>query len=146
MPWFHALRIILFVSSIGHLGWELAQLPLYTIWWTGSPAEIAFAILHCTLGDIAIMTSSLAVAFVVFGRGGPSDRTSFRNVMLATIVMGVGYTVFSEWLNVSVRGAWSYTQWMPQIPPLGTGLSPLLQWVFVPAFAFQIAARWLLKR
>lgn len=146
MPWFHALRLILLVSSIGHLGWELAQLPLYTIWWTGSPAEIAFAILHCTLGDIAIMTSSLAVALVVFGRGWPSDRASFRNVMLATIVMGVGYTVFSEWLNVSVRGAWSYTPRMPQIPPLGTGLSPLLQWVFVPAFAFHIAGRRLLKR
>jgi hypothetical protein len=121
-----------------HLIWECVQLPLYTIWWTASPSEIAFAILHCTAGDLAITTLSLVAALVAFGQGWPTSRNSFRNVMLATIVIGIAYTVYSEWTNVNVRGTWAYTVWMPRVPPLGTGLLPLLQWLIVPGFAFAI--------
>jgi hypothetical protein len=123
------------------LVWEVVQLPLYTIWWTGTAAEVAFAVLHCTAGDLVIMTSSLVAALVVFGQGWPFSATSFRNVMLATIVIGVAYTIYGEWLNVSVRGTWAYTKAMPLVPPLGTGLLPLLQWIAVPGLAFVIVRR-----
>jgi hypothetical protein len=55
-------------------------------------------------------------------------------------VFGIGYTVFSEWLNVVIRAAWAYSEWMPVIPLFGhkIGLSPLLQWIVVPAVAFKI--------
>ena len=33
------------------LAWEIAQLPLYTLWRDGAPGAIAFAVLHCSLGD-----------------------------------------------------------------------------------------------
>ena len=141
MGWLWALRILLVISAAAHLAWEVIQLPLYTIWWTGTAAEIAFAVLHCTAGDLVIMTSSLVAALVLFGQGWPYSETSFRNVMLATIVAGVAYTVYSEWLNVDVRGSWTYTAWMPRIPPLGTGLAPLLQWILVPGLAFVIVGR-----
>jgi hypothetical protein len=62
-------------------------------------------------------------------------------VMLAATILGLGYTVYSEWLNVNVRETWAYTAWMPRIPPLGTGLSPLLQWIVVPGLAFFIVWR-----
>ena len=141
MGWLGALRILLVISAAAHLAWEVVQLPLYTIWWTGTATEIAFAALHCTAGDLVIMTSSLVAALIVFGQGWPCSETSFRNVMLATIVVGVAYTVYSEWVNVNVRGTWAYTAWMPRIPPLGTGLLPLLQWLVVPGIAFVIARR-----
>lgn len=141
MGWLGALRAVLFVSAAAHLVWEVVQLPLYTIWWTGSTGEIAFAVLHCTAGDILIMTSSLVAALIVFGKGWPSSSMSFRNVMWATIAIGVAYTLYSEWVNVNVRGAWAYTTWMPRMPPFGTGLLPLLQWIVVPALAFLIAKR-----
>lgn len=138
MGWLGTLRILLFISAAAHLAWEVIQLPLYTIWWTGTTTEIAFAVLHCTAGDLVIMTSSLVAALVVFGQGWPSSSTSFRNVMLATIVAGFAYTVYSEWVNVNVRGTWAYTAWMPRIPPFETGLVPLLQWIGVPGLAFFI--------
>jgi hypothetical protein len=44
-----------------------------------------------------------------------------------------------EWLNVSVRGSWSYSALMPVIPIIGTGLSALMQWIVVPLLAFWVA-------
>ena len=89
MGWLGALRTLLVISAAAHLAWEVVQLPLYTIWWTSTAGEIAFAVLHCTAGDLGIMTSSLVGALVVFGQGWPSSETSFRKVMFATIVVGV---------------------------------------------------------
>jgi hypothetical protein len=34
-----------------------------------------------------------------------------------------------------------YTDAMPLVPPLGTGLSPLLQWLVVPSLGLRWAAR-----
>jgi hypothetical protein len=54
---------------------------------------------------------------------------------LTAILLGLGYSVFSEWLNVPVRQSWSYTEAMPLLPPLGIGLTPFLQWLIVPGIA-----------
>src|SRR5829696_4004989 len=45
-----------------NLAWEITQLPLYTIWWTDPGPRIAFAVLHCTAGDLMIGAASLAAA------------------------------------------------------------------------------------
>ena len=52
--WLPALRRYLAVMVLGNLAWEIAQLPLYTIWRTGTFGEKAFAVLHCTGGDLLI--------------------------------------------------------------------------------------------
>ena len=135
-PWLSALRGVLLASAAGHLAWETVQLPLYTIWAEGPLSEIVFAVLHCTGGDLLITIWTLVAALLVFGRYWPGDWTAYRNVMITVLVLGVSYTIFSEWLNVSVRGAWTYSPWMPRLPPFGTGLTPLLQWIVIPAAAF----------
>ena len=45
-----------------------------------------------------------------------------------------GYTVYSEWLNVYVKGTWAYSDLMPIVPGLEVGLSPLIQWIVLPTF------------
>lgn len=135
-PWLVAPRRFAIASALGHLVWETLQLPLYTIWFEGTAAQIAFAILHCAGGDMLIAAATLIAALLMFGRHWPTEYAAFRNVAIAAIALGIGYTVFSEWLNVNVRAAWAYSHWMPQLPPLGTGLSPLLQWIVVPLAAF----------
>ena len=66
----------------------------------------------------------------------------FGNRMaLTAILLGLGYTVFSEWLNTQVRQSWSCTEKMPLLPPFGTGLTPFLQWLIVPAIAFGYVRR-----
>lgn len=122
------------VMAIGNLLWEVAHVRLYTLWQTGTPAEISYDILHCTAGDILIGATCLCLALAAFGRGWP-DR-NFARVAGASIVAALGYTVFSEWLNTEIRGTWAYGPAMPRLPPLGTGLTPVLQWIVVPALAF----------
>jgi hypothetical protein len=57
------------------------------------------------------------------------------------LLLGIGYTMFSEWLNVEVRATWAYTDQMPALPPLGTGLTPLLQWLIVPTLTWALMTR-----
>ena len=132
------LRVALYIglAAIGHFLWEAAQLPLYTLWRTGTPREIAFALLHCTGGDILITTVTLPAA-ATLARVFRWRAFGWRMVFTA-IALSAAYTVFSEWLNVEIRRSWSYAASMPVLPLLGTGLTPLLQWVIVPALSLAI--------
>jgi hypothetical protein len=111
-------------------------LPLYTLWRTGTPGEIAFALIHCTDGDVLITTVTLAAAVALARRfrWPPFGR----RIMFTAIILGAGSTIFSEWLNVELRRSWSYTAAMSVRPWLGTGLTPLLQWLIVPGLALAI--------
>ena len=133
-------RRYLVVTLIANLLWETAQLPFYTIWKTGSFRDIVFAVLHCTAGDAMIAAGALLLALLVVGRDGWPQRDRVT-VGLASTVLGASYTVFSEWLNVSVRGSWAYAAAMPVLPPLGTGLVPLLQWLIIPPLGIVLIRR-----
>ena len=129
--------LYLTVAATGHLVWEAAHVRLYTIWWDGTAREIVIAIIHCTGGDVVISTATLLIAAIMARLCG-WHLFGWRMVASA-IVLGVAYTILSEWLNVEVWRSWSYSSAMPVLPWLGTGLSPLLQWLVVPAAAFAIA-------
>ena len=121
-----------------HLAWELAQLPLYTIYAQGRAGEIVFAVAHCTGGDGVIALGTYAAASLAARTWRwPVDRA--RIGLGVVLLSGVAYTAFSEWLNVSVRGSWAYAPAMPRIA--GIGLSPLAQWIVVPAVAFALLRR-----
>jgi len=133
LPW---IALAIGLAAIGHFFWEAMQLPLYTLWRTGTPREIAFALFHCTGGDVLITTITLATAIAI-ARAFRWPLFGWRMV-LAAIILGAAYTIFSEWLNVQIRRSWSYTAAMPVLPSLGTGLTPLLQWLIVPGLALAI--------
>jgi hypothetical protein len=138
--WLRVLRRYLFAILIGNLAWEFAQLPLYAIWHKGTAGEIIFAALHCTAGDVLIAASALLAPVVIAGDGRwPHAR--FWSVAVIAVGIGLAYTVFSEWLNTEIRGSWAYAAWMPTLPLVGTGISPLLQWMVVPSLAFLWAKR-----
>lgn len=128
-------------SALGHLVWEVAQLPLYDLWHTASNGKIAFAVLHCTAGDVLIATSVLLSSLVILGaRRWP--RTNALHVAILAILLGISYTAFSEWLNVYVYRSWGYDPAMPTVPILGysIGVSPLAQWLIIPAAVFAMLA------
>ena len=135
------LRRYFAVIVPANLVWEFAHLPLYTIWTTGTAGELVFAAVHCTGGDVLIATATLVLALLLTGSGWPGQRSAVRRVVALTLVLGVGYTLFSEWLNIVVREAWAYSDLMPIVPVLNAGLSPLLQWIVIPAAAFAWALR-----
>ena len=139
--WLGALRIYLGTTVFAHFIWEILQLPLYTIWNTGTPREIAFAVVHCTAGDLLIAALSLVAALLCFGSPAWPSR-QFIPVMAATLVIGTIYTIYSEWTNTVIRKTWAYSELMPLLPIAGTGLSPLVQWLIVPMIGFAALWRW----
>ena len=115
-------------------------MPLYTIWQTGTRSEIIFAAVHCTGGDILIAMSCLIGSLCLFGhKGWPDER--FFPVATLTLLTGISYTIFSEWLNIEIRGAWAYSDWMPVVPVINAGLSPFLQWIVLPIAGFGLIHR-----
>src|SRR4051794_10275200 len=132
--WLTALRRYLVAIGVANLVWETAQLPLYTLWRTDPPGALAFAVLHCTAGDIAIASVALVIALALVGRSGwPAEH--WVAVAIAVTLLGTGYTVFSEYQNTVVRRSWAYTERMPILPWVGIGLAPLLQWLMLPPLA-----------
>lgn len=122
-----------------NLVWESLQTPLYTIWAQGW-GTISFAVIHCTAGDVVIGGATILVALVIFGREWPQCAKSRARVAIMSTALGLAYTIFSEWLNVEVRGSWAYADAMPVVPIVGTGLSPLAQWLLIPPLTLWLAA------
>ena len=135
--WAAFLRYLL-VILIGNLVWEALQMPLYTLWVDGTWGQIGYGLLHCTLGDVLIGAATLAAALLLL-RAAAWPDTGRGQVMVVTVTLALAYTVFSEWLNVEVRQAWAYRDIMPRLPWLGTGLTPVLQWIAVPLLALRLS-------
>jgi hypothetical protein len=74
----------LLIAVTPNFVWETAQLPLYTIWQTGSAGELAFVILHCTGGDLLILAASLMLALLLISDAN-WPRFGYRWVVLATV-------------------------------------------------------------
>ena len=111
-----------------NLLWELAQLPLYSIFATGTQKEIAFAFAHCTAGDVLIAVSSFVLGLMATRRvDWPMSRPLLGGIVVT--LSGLAYTAFSEWRNVYQTGSWSYAPAMPLL--FGIGLTPLLQWIVI---------------
>ncbi|MEQ8441301.1 MAG: hypothetical protein RKK11_05045 [Alphaproteobacteria bacterium] len=136
--WLPVLRRYMLFVAAANLTWEFAHMPLYTLWETGTAGEIVFAAVHCTGGDILIALSAVMLSLFLFGTGSwPGQRR--RIVVVSTVVFGLAYTIFSEWLNIVIRQAWAYSDLMPVIPLIDAGLSPFLQWIVVPLAGFYFA-------
>ncbi len=120
--------------------WETAQLPLYSLGRTEPIRTIFRADLHCTAGDVVIATVALIIVLATVGTTRWPDERALV-VAVAVVAVGVAYTIGSEYVNTVVRRSWSYSEWMPTLPWLGTGLAPLAQWLVVPTFAGAAAQR-----
>ena len=148
MPWYRDREALAFAAlrylpwmAVLNLLWEIAQLPLYTIWTEGARAEIAFAVFHCTLGDILIGAAVLALALTLTGARAPV-QWRWGRIATLMVLFGVGYTVFSEWLNTTLA-RWTYSPFMPtlNLGEIKIGLSPLAQWIVVPSLALYFSRR-----
>jgi len=137
---FIAFRYVPLLGAFSLL-WEIAQLPLYTLWNEGPPSFIAYAVVHCTLGDVVIGTLALLVALIAT-QARAVETWRWRSVALFLVIPAVGYTALSEWINTTVRGSWAYSALMPVVNLGGfeLGLAPLLQWLILPP-----AALWLTR-
>lgn len=136
------LRVLgawLLASLVLHLTWEIAQLPLYTLWHEESPAYIAWAVVHCTAGDGLIALGTYAVASAAVGSVAWPWESPGRGLAVLW-ASGLAWTAFSEWRHVQNLGSWAYAESMPTLA--GIGLAPLAQWVIVPGLALWCLREW----
>lgn len=123
-----------------NLGWEVLHLPLYTLSQTSTMANIAWLLIRCTIGDVLIALSSLVIVLIVLNQRAWPNQAYWR-VAGAALVVGLAYTLFSEWYNARIVGLWAYSELMPVLPVVNLGLSPLVQWIVVPLTGFWWAGR-----
>ena len=137
--WFIIRQYVALLAGLS-LAWEILQTPLYTLWTEERPAFVAFAIFHCTGGDVLIGSASLLLALIL-GREQAPAQWHWRRIAIVLIIVGPAYTIFSEWLNTSLF-RWTYSDLMPtlQVGGIVIGLSPLLQWLIVPPLALYLSA------
>jgi hypothetical protein len=138
--WSLILRRYLPALALCSVAWEVTQLPLYTLWAEGRPAQFVYAVAHCTAGDLLIGLAALIAALTVCRAGNPGHWPLAR-IALLTTVLAVIYTTLSERFHLK-SGSWSYSTSMPIVPWIDVGLSPLLQWILVPLTAFS----WMVRR
>jgi hypothetical protein len=132
-------NIVVF-SFLLHFVWEFVQAPTYAGMiemnhWGGIKLCMS-----ATFGDVGF-------ALVAFGLTSLAARTrqwflrpaAWQYLMYLGI--GIGLTVGFEYYYTQVSLRWTYSELMPLVPPFGTGLSPLLQWLVVPTVVLWITRR-----
>jgi len=121
---------IFFLSFFLNFFWEVVQTYFYTM--RNSPfSAILYGWIHCTLGDVIITIGSFWLVSILSRNRRWFLRLN-RLSFIGFIIVGVVYTLFSEWLNVHIFRSWGYNESMPIIPSIGVGLTPFLQWMIVP--------------
>lgn len=111
--------------------WEVVHTYLYTV--KDSPLDALLnAWFHCTWGDVMITLGSFWFVCLMSW-----NRRWFLNLnginFTGFLMIGLVYTVFSEWANVRIFRSWNYNELMPIIPWIRVGLTPVLQWILVPS-------------
>jgi len=117
------------LAFVLNLAWEIAQIRLYTIWADEDRLSVAWALLHCSLGDVLIALTMFALTGLVLRCTVWPEGRPWAGSTIA-VSGALAYTAWSEWHNVYRAGSWAYTANMPLI--FGIGLFPLLQWLILP--------------
>ncbi len=111
--------------------WEIWQAPLFKSMDSLTHFQ---ATLHCTqaaLGDVVILLIAFWTVALITKSRRWIIHANTRQV-IGFILIGVVITVAIEEVAVHLLQRWQYATTMPTLPILGTGIVPILQWLFIP--------------
>ncbi len=136
LNWLGFLRRYIILIALFNSLWEILQMPLYTLWNNDSWLTIIYSIIHCTFGDILIALTAISLSLLLLAKANWPHQ-NFQIVAILTVLIGISYTLYSEWLNIYIHKSWAYNDLMPllSLGPWQIGLSPLLQWLILPSIA-----------
>ena len=120
--------------------WEMWQIPFFVEIPSGPHWAGVVACTQATFGDAAIsIVAFWFVAALARSRKWIIQPSSFQ--IGSFIMVGVVITIAFEALATVFLDRWSYSSSMPTLPILGTGLFPILQWIFLPPLTIWFVRR-----
>lgn len=120
--------------------WEFLQVPLYQDMPSMPHWTAVKACMQAAAGDALIGLVAYWVVALWRRRRGWLWRYGLKECA-AFVLAGLVITVGLEWYATAIAQRWSYAPVMPTLPWLGTGLTPLLQWLLLPPLFLWIASR-----
>lgn len=139
----HPVLNLIFFSYLLNATWEWTQSPFF-IDTTSSLNLVVWYRIHCSMGDTLILLLGYAL-ISLYRKDLDWINNAKLNDYLVLVIIGVFYTLFSEYINVYVKHNWSYSRYMPLIPFLNVGVVPLLQWIILPPVILFITRRQIKK-
>lgn len=134
---------VAFFSFVLHFVWEFVQVPTYAGMAELPHWEAIKLCMSATFGDVGFALTAFWVTCLTARRRDWMLRPA-RFSAAIFIAVGIVLTVGFEYYYTTISLRWTYSELMPLVPPLGTGLSPLLQWIFVPPLVIWLTRRHLL--
>lgn len=134
---------IVFFSFLLHFVWEFLQVPTYAGMAEMPHWEATKLCIWATLGDVGFALTAFWVASMAVRKRDWVLRPT-RLPTAIFVVAGIILTLGFEYYYTSISLRWTYSDLMPLVPPLGTGLSPLLQWLIVPLIVIWLTSNHLL--
>jgi hypothetical protein len=131
---------LLILSFPVHSTWEFLQAPLFLNMQTATHIDGIARCFQATLGDMGIVLAAFWMAAL---QAQTRDWVSRKNWTAPGIFFGTGFvaTAVIEFISTEVLARWTYDPSMPRLPLIGTGLTPLLQWMLIPMLVL-----WYLRR
>ena len=133
-------RLLLYIAVIGfllNLIWEVAQRPLYEGYvnpWYHLPT-----CLWASVVDVIVVLVFWALFASYYKSPFWIKRISWKEV-LVLMLLGAAVAVGFEQVSIGAD-MWAYTDQMPVVPYIDTGLSPLLQMMLLPLLTFWLSSR-----
>lgn len=127
-------------SFLLHFVWEFIQAPTYAGMvemphWDGIKMCTS-----ATFGDVGFaLTAFWLTALLARSRDWIWKPRAWQVLVFSAV--GIGLTIGFEYYYTQISLRWTYSDLMPLVPPFGTGLSPLLQWIVVPLLVIWFTQR-----
>ncbi len=131
----------LLVAFLLNFAWELIQSPLYK----GNTYNISH-ISFCGLASVADAVMVLLIYFVlaiIYKDPLWIKKNNLLRTLILILIGGIG-AILAEMRHLS-QGNWAYTPSMPILPFVNAGLSPVLQFMFLPVLIYYITSLLLKK-
>jgi hypothetical protein len=130
-------------SFLLHFVWEFVQVPAFTGMAVMGHWEAIKLCMSATVGDVGFaLTAFWTASLAARGREWVLHPTGLPVAIF--LIVGIVLTIGFEYHYTSVSLRWTYSDAMPLVPPFGTGLSPLLQWLVIPPLVVWLTRRHLL--
>ena len=134
---------VAFFSFLLHFVWEFVQVPAFAGMAGMGHWEAVRLCLSATIGDVGFALTAFWAASVAACSRDWVLRP-MRLPLAAFLAVGILLTIGFEYYYTNVSLRWAYSDLMPLVPPFGTGLTPLLQWLVIPPLVVWLARRHLL--